>query len=195
MPLSQIIHVSSSAVIALWQLMESEDELPVVPAVRLEGIGSAKKRIEKLVARHLIGLVTGDRTSPIVYDDNGKPTLPQWHISISHTHGWVAVALSKQESVGIDIEYESAKVDRVACKFIRKDEQSDTHLHRLINWCAKETVFKLLSEQKLQYFDMKLKPFAPKEKGTTEVVNLKDNTSVVVYYCCTSEYVLTWALA
>lgn len=45
------------------------------------------------------------------------------HISISHTNGYVAVALHPTEEVGIDIERYGVRVRRVVSRFVRPDEE------------------------------------------------------------------------
>ncbi len=86
----------------------------------------------------------------VLYDDKGKPYLESSnHISITHSHGIVAVALSRYK-IGIDIELErEKKIKAIERKFIRDDEQfvnekpekSNTFLH--IIWGIKESLYKL----------------------------------------------------
>ncbi len=45
-----------------------------------------------------------------------------YHISISHTLGYVAVILSRDYEVGVDIEYVSDRVNRISSRFLRDDE-------------------------------------------------------------------------
>ncbi|MFW9607876.1 MAG: 4'-phosphopantetheinyl transferase superfamily protein, partial [Prevotella sp.] len=105
--------------------------------------------------------------------------------------GFASVILSKSKNVAVDIEYYSDRVARIADKFIRKDEIAKDVGSQLINWSAKETVYKYFSEQDLQYFDMKLMPNAEIE-NTKQVQNLKTNDYQDVYYELNNEYVLTY---
>lgn len=47
----------------------------------------------------------------------------------------------------MDIEYFNDRVERIASKFLRKDEKAEDLDAKLVHWCAKETVFKLFSEE------------------------------------------------
>ena len=102
-----------------------------------------------------------------------------------------SVILSKIKNVAVDIEYYSSRVSRIADKFIREDEFATDIDSQLINWSAKETVYKYFSEQNLQYFDMKLVPFE-EFKNTKRVLNLKTGDYQDVYYELNNEYVLTY---
>ena len=61
----------------------------------------------------------------VCYEPSGKPYLADnsYFISISHTKGYVAVILSEEKPVGIDIEQYSRRVHKVAHKYMREDEQ------------------------------------------------------------------------
>ena len=113
------------------------------------------------------------------------------HISISHTTGYAALILSDAEEVGIDIEYLSDRVERIAPRFIRYDEHAETTLQKLLLWSAKETVYKLFSEDALGFFDMRLLTFAD---GLMRVENIKRKIIVDVCYETTDDYVLTYAV-
>lgn len=113
------------------------------------------------------------------------------HISISHTKGYAALILSDAEEVGIDIEYLSDRVERIAPRFIRYDEHAETTLQKLLLWSAKETVYKLFSEDALGFFDMRLLTFAD---GLMRVENIKRKIIVDVCYETTDDYVLTYAV-
>ena len=95
----------------------------------------------------------------ITHNEAGKPLFRGYHISVSHTKGYAALILSKNQEVAVDIEYFSDRVERIASKFLRKDEKAEDLDAKLVHWCAKETVFKLFSEEKLMFEDMRVKPF------------------------------------
>jgi 4'-phosphopantetheinyl transferase EntD len=95
--------------------------------------------------------------------------------------------------LGVDIEYRSDRVNKIADKFIRKDEHADTTEERLTIWSAKETTYKYFSEQNLEYYDMKTEPFTATEKGFLEMRNLKSGGSICVNFVITSRYLLTFA--
>lgn len=137
--------------------------------------------------------MTGRNDLVVHHLPSGKPVLEGWNISISHTKGWGAVALSKSEAVAVDIEYYSDRVRKVVPRFIRPDEMTDSLEAQLINWSAKETMYKLFSEEDLQYFEMRLQPFVPLAKGCVVVEDLKKPKLQSVAYEINTDYVLTWA--
>jgi 4'-phosphopantetheinyl transferase EntD len=116
------------------------------------------------------------------------------HISISHTKGIVAVVISEHHPVGVDVEYNSDRVSRVAKRFVREDEWTEDVKSLLIMWSAKETVYKLFSEDSLWYDEMRVVPFQVLAEGNLEVENLKRGNSVQVYYQINKEYVLTYSI-
>lgn len=149
------------------------------------------RRVEFLAVRALVHEMAPDTDIDIQHNSTGKPLLPGWNISISHTRGFAAVILSQESVVGVDIEYFSDRVKRVASRFIRPDEMALDLPHQLIHWSAKETVYKYDSEEDLRYKEMRLEPFQLSD-GYCLVDNLKSQWKVKVFFEVTSDYVLTF---
>ena len=198
MSLISIHSVDASTVLGCWKIEENPDNLLAEwPHLRpiVEKIHSRERMSEKLCAYCLLYAMTGRNDFIISHNSDGKPLLDGWHVSITDTRGLVAVILSKKHEVGIDIEYMSSRVQRIASRFIRPDEQSDSLVKMLLNWSAKETAFKYFSADKLLYFEMRLRPFQPLEEGILEVEHLrKPGTVIRVGYRVCPEYVLTWSV-
>lgn len=206
MPLKKIFEPHRGICVGLWQMTESIAQLPKPKGVDL-AFRSEKRLKEELCVYALLSAMTGNDQLVIGHESSGKPLLEGWSISISHTRGWVAVILSDDYQVGIDIEYSSDRVSKVVERFIREDEQRATLAQQLINWSAKETVYKLCSEQKLDYFDMRLHTlqsdidtvFEQKRhtsdavQGAVRVDVLKTKEVVTVHYELTPDYVLTYS--
>lgn len=155
---------------------------------------SMKRRQERLTAYCLLEAMTGRSDLIISHAESGKPIVNGLEISLSHTRGWAAMIVSADKAVGIDIEYCSDRVNRIASRFIRPDEQSDTLGQRLINWSAKETVYKLLTDENLMYHDMRLHTIVEESMGEVMVDDLKCGGNVSVSYLLNEDYVLTWAV-
>jgi len=117
-----------------------------------------------------------------------------FEISISHTIGWAVVVLSRNTPVAVDIEYRSDRVTRITDRFIRADEDKSSVDIQLINWSAKETMYKLFSEEQLQFHEMRLQQFTPSNAGKIRVEDLKYPKTIEVQYILNADYVLTWAL-
>lgn len=163
----------------VWKIEESPDELlslltrtaDYVPF--LESIRTENRKKEWLAVRVLTKELVGEET-PIMYRPNGAPYLPEkdFHISISHTKGYVAVILSDQEPVGIDIEYRAERILKIRDKFLSKEENQAIDIeheveHLLLYWCAKETLFKIIGQGNVDFIaHLHVQPFSYKEEGS-----------------------------
>ena len=144
--------VSPNADLAIWQVDEDEDvllDLCQSCGVDTETILNtklAKPRIE-LLAEHLLLHALNGCVSPISHTPTGAPYIADstLNISISHTRGYVAMAISRR-CIGIDIEHFSDKVLRVRQKFLNEAEarhiEADNVALNIAAWTAKEALYK-----------------------------------------------------
>lgn len=200
MALINIREVYPGVSLGLWQIDESLDEFyaldpqlekyQVMLAERYKNDGRKK---EFLAVRALQHQMLGDKVGEITHNEVGKPLLKGYHISISHTQGFAALIVSRTREVAVDIEYFSDRVKRIASKFMRKDEKAPDVDALLVHWCSKETIYKLFSEENLQYNEMRVKPFDTMSDWMCEVENLKSRKKVAVDFELTMEFVLTYA--
>lgn len=192
MAVRRIDRMADGSLLGIWQMTEREEDLPCPIGLNLSAWKNATRRLEKLCTHALLRAMTG---SDLVIRtlSSGRPVTDEWEISISHTRGWVAVYLAKTKKVGVDIEYQSDRVNRIADRFMRSDEEQKSRIGRLICWCAKETVYKLLSEEDLQYAQMRIEPFVPAESGVVLVEDLITGAQIEVTYEVMKDFVLTWA--
>lgn len=194
MPLTRDEIIKPNVRLYIWQMTEKIEDLFVPPFIDLSHFHSEHRQREVLTTYNLLYDITGRNDLRIEHDMDGKPVVAGWNISISHTKGWLAVILSPDHQVAIDIEYLSDRVKKVAKRFIRPDENGDGLTKQLIHWCAKETIYKLFGPEKLQYFEMRLKPFALSTLGNVEVENLKLPKSAWVNYEVNDDFVLTYSV-
>ena len=196
--------------LGLWQMDESPEQLfdlyPHLLPYRSSLDDKYKndgRKLEFLAIRALMyemlrvngaskGLLShaGDFT----HNGQGKPLFRGYHVSISHTKGYAALILSKKSEVAVDIEYMSDRVERIASKFLRKDERADSLDAKLVHWCAKETVFKLFSEENLMFEDMRVKPFDTMADWACDVENLKSGKTARVDFELAMDFVLTYSM-
>lgn len=126
------------------------------------------------------------------------------HISISHTRGYAAVAYSTAGPIGLDIERISDRVERIAHRFTSADEAAyiDTNeasarqQYHLINWSAKETLYKLLDDTRMADFKaaFHIAPYTLGTQGTLHATLLMaGNDRVEVHYRLLPDFVCTWA--
>ena len=196
--------------LGLWQMDESPEQLfdlyPHLLPYRSSLDDKYKndgRKLEFLAIRGLMyemlrvngaskGLLShaGDFT----HNGQGKPLFRGYHVSISHTKGYAALILSKKSEVAVDIEYMSDRVERIASKFLRKDERADSLDAKLVHWCAKETVLKLFSEENLLFEDMRVKPFDTMADWACDVENLKSGKTARVDFELAMDFVLTYSM-
>ena len=194
MPLIRIDSIGENARLALWKMSERVEELPHPNHIDLTAFCSASRLKEKLTTYALIKELTGLDSLELSYASSGKPLLDGFEISISHTIGWAVVVLSRNTPVAVDIEYRSDRVTRITDRFIRADEDKSSVDIQLINWSAKETMYKLFSEEQLQFHEMRLQQFTSSNAGKIRVEDLKYPKTIEVEYILNADYVLTWAL-
>lgn len=199
MPLIKKQRLDEGTWLALWQMTEALEQLPAPAHVDLSGFYSPRRKRETLTEYLLLKELTDDLKEPtddprlvIRHNEDGAPLVDGYHISLSHTEGWAAMILSVTHKVGVDIEYVSERVNRVASRFIRRDEQQSTLAERLIAWCAKEAVYKFFTEQHLEFDEMRLLPYSPQEAGEVTVENLRQQVRVAVAYEVNDRFVLAY---
>lgn len=195
--------------LGLWQMSETAEQLfeqyphlqPYRSALQ-ERYKSDGRKLEFLAIRALmyevlksIGASKGllSHAGDITHNEAGKPLFRGYHISITHTKGYAALILSKTQEVAVDIELFGDRVERVADKFLRHDEKAEGLDSLLVHWCAKETVFKLFSEDNLLFQDMRVEPFDTMTDWACDVENLKRKEKAHVDFELTMEFVLTYA--
>lgn len=194
--------------LAVWQADETEEELLAhfSPSLRTEYECEARRftmlhrRMEWLAVRALLAKMVGEERR-ICYEPSGKPFLDDRSqaISISHTKGYVALALYNGAAVGIDIEQYGQRVHRVASRFLHPDEQvapyrDDRTWGLLLHWSAKESVYKCMEHPDADLRRLCAQPFVPCAAGSfriqsaaTEPIQWFD-----VNYRIAEDFVLTW---
>lgn len=192
MPLIRKQKLEPDTWLALWQMTEAVDQLPAPASVDLSPLRSPRRKKETLTEYLLLQALTGDDSLVIRHNEDGAPLVDGYFVSLSHTEGWAAMMLSRSHRVGVDIEYVSERVNRVASRFIRDDEQQSTLAERLITWCAKEAVYKYFTEQHLEFHEMRLLSYAQEEAGEVTVENLRQQVRVNISYEVSNSYVLAY---
>jgi len=168
----------------------------------LSQITSESRKKEWLTVRVLLKEMLGEEKE-ILYTSSGKPYLSDntYQISISHTKGFVAVALHSEMKTGIDIEHISPRIHKIRSRFMNENEEvnlnkehEETHL--LLHWSAKESMFKMLDEQDVDFkTDLHINPFYPVLNDLSRFSAYETKTEqqhkFAGYYLANSRYVLT----
>jgi 4'-phosphopantetheinyl transferase EntD len=163
---------------------------------------SEHRKREWLSVRALLKRLLGEEKE-ISYTCFGKPYLTDksYHISISHTKNFVAVAWNKKKEVAIDVEQISPRVKNIRTRFMSESEENNLSkenpvIHLLLHWSAKESLFKLLPENDIEFkTQLHILPFEPVINEWSDFTAYETRTekrqSYTVYYIVTKDYVLT----
>lgn len=200
MALLKIDNLRSGAILGMWRIEETVSEmLAMMPSLGklqhvLDSYSRDARRLEVLSVHALVYIMTGDESLVVGHNEDGHPLLEGWHVSISHTRGYVAVLLSRQDEVAVDVEYVSNRVAKIADRFIRDDEQDETITRQLVCWCTKEAVYKYFSSQHLALLDIRLRNYELLSEGCIVAENMQTGDTVAVNYNVTDSYVMTYII-
>ena len=165
MPLFQTIQFNETTKILIWEITESFDELYSRVTLkektqrRLDGMKSQMHQRAFLSVRMLIQEM-GFTDKDLHYDEFGKPYFDcDNHISITHSYHFAAIIISK-EKVGIDMELQREKIQRIADKFTDFESNYldpssiEEYIKKLtVIWGAKEAIFKIRNEKGISFKD------------------------------------------
>lgn len=165
----------------------------------LKNIKSKQRSVEWLSTRIMLFELIGE-DKIVLNNDDGRPYLADnsFNISITHTKNYAAILLHRTYQVGIDIEIRSERVKKVADKFISDNEYIDPDqktVHQLLHWSTKESMFKLMNEQGIDFKDhLYVEPFTPSTQGVIKATESKtlQRQTFNVHYEVHKDYVLTW---
>lgn len=162
---------------------------------------SVKREVELKGRAYLLEHMLGSEAE-IYYDAKGKPHLKNdaRFISISHSHGKLAIIINETEPTGIDIELIREKILKIKHKFLSDKELEDCEEDvekLLIHWAAKETLYKIYGLREVDFSkNLLIKPFAKHNLGTIigsiHMPSFKE--SFELHYQIMENYVLVYAL-
>ena len=213
MPFYTVLDRFPGVRVALWRLAEDSETLcgffpeksKGVCEKAVGGITAEKRRRERLAARLL--LLRLGQTGDIVYDRHGKTGIfdESVHISISHTQGWVVVAVADRP-VGIDIETWGKRALKVSERFLGMEEREMLKCDvpddvATLLWSAKESMFKILGIEGVDFArHLSISPFrytpSSGEARCFEAEEFRSgqNRHFRIYYICLPDFVLTLAV-
>jgi phosphopantetheine--protein transferase-like protein len=201
--------LDNEAVIGVWQITETEEELKELsstPSDEMEEISfirSESLRKQRLAVRALLNTLFDEKVY-LSHHDNGKPYLENnpVNISITHTEKYVAVILHEEENVGIDIESLDRDFSAVEKKALSEDEIEDLEDEKrneqlAIYWCAKEAVYKLLSRYNVDFAEqIEIERFRPRGEGELEATftSKDDEEEFDLEYITFDRHILVWVV-
>ena len=192
-----VVPLQEDSKLLLARLSFKERYLPII-----ERMTENRKR-EWLTIRVLLKELLGEEKE-ILYNSFGKPYLSDnsFYISISHTKGYAALIISKENEVAVDIEKIKPKVKNVQKKFVNEEEekflsQSNELIHLLLLWSAKESLFKMLGIENVDFkLHLHIQPFEPVLGEWSEFnaceSRTKEQNCFKIKYFVHEDYVLTY---
>jgi phosphopantetheinyl transferase len=161
MPLYQTLNNNHKTRVLTWHITESEAslrkgiELSENSLERLALMSSSIHRKGFLSIRHLLR-TAGYTDADLFYTEDGKPRLvgPEY-ISITHSFEFTGIILS-EKPVGIDIEKQRNKINRIAIKFAGSESSfianhAESTRALTVIWGAKESMYKLYGKRGLSF--------------------------------------------
>lgn len=203
-----LLEKHNTLLLGIWKIEESEEELLSKLSRQdaysefIENCKAGSRRMEWLATRVLLKELLGEELEIAHFPDGAPylPARPDLSISISHTKGFIAIYCKENEATGIDIEYYSTRVLKIKEKFMSEEElkmidpslETDT---LLVCWCAKETLFKLIRQEEVDFrSQLHIRPFVCENQGKITVQETKTPQQAVyeLNYRVTPDFVLTF---
>ena len=194
--------------LGLWEITEDYETLFRMTHLndddlrRLNTFKNIHRKIESLSVRALLQKMTQPEARIVYNKQSRKPYLEDgsYNISVSHSFKYTAILLGKNKLVGIDLEFMSHNIKRLAHKFINELEViSDNPLlhrkHLYIHWCAKEALYKICDKVDINFQeDLTIKPFDIEEQG--DIIGVVNNNSrheeYKMHYQFANNYVMVY---
>lgn len=191
---------ANGGILAVWEITESVEELLLqlnlsgAELDRLNSFRLDKRKLEFLATRCLLKALL--QKDPVIsYLDSGRPVLENspFNLSISHTKGFAAVALSKSEFSGVDIEHPSERVIKVYDRFVSADEkafipESQQLQYFTLLWSLKEAMYKIFDEKSVIFNrDLKCYPFELSQEGEINALFCLNKEVELTYKYITSK--------
>lgn len=178
--MGMIIHrdCAEGCQLGIWLICEDYDDLLSRVTLNnedlatLENFQNYNRKLEWLSVRTLANEMAGSNVR-IIKNVERKPFIEDnsYNISISHSHEFTSILLSKNRRVGIDLEYMSHRIEGIADRFMNRMENvtADPKMiqyHLYIYWCAKEALYKICDKRDIHFKkDIIIDNFDPEEKG------------------------------
>lgn len=200
-------YLNKDTVLGVWKIEEDLNTLLEMVDMspedkkRYEIYRSTSRKTEFLSVRALLAEVLG-RDARIVYNKNNKPFIKDGShfISITHSNKLTAILMSRNERVGIDLEYMRVNINAFASKFLNRNEKitrrlADRTYHLYIHWCAKEAIYKICDKEGINIVnDITIEPFTVQESGEIRgtVKNERIDDQFTLYYSRYDNYTIVW---
>ena len=202
MPFLKEFIINDKTKIKLWKVMIGElntKELNSDEKNLLELKKSNILREQFLATRKLLTLENSNYK--IIYDINGKPNLNnEYNISISHSHEIVAIVISDNFKVGIDVQLKENKIFNIQNKFLNKSEKSNIGDDPTVDiltmvWTSKESIYKAVGLKGILFSDnIKIEKVVEQDKiGIGYYINGTEKVKFDLKFFYIDEYTICYA--
>ena len=192
----------------LWDIVEDYETLFGMTYLndedkrRLNAFKNLNRKMESLSVRALLQQMTRPDARIVYRRKSRKPYIDDgsFNISVSHSHKYTAILLGKDTKVGIDLEFMSHNIERIAHKFINDHEVITKdplfrREHLYIHWCAKEALYKICDKEYINFQEnMLVKPFEVCLQGdiTGIIQNELHREEYKMHYILENNYALVY---
>jgi phosphopantetheinyl transferase len=200
--------INETTRLGIWKIEETEEFFKNnVPQHR--DVTHPRKRLQHLAGRFLLQFLAPAFPYELIQiAETRKPYLPneEYHFSISHCGDYAAAIISKQSRVGIDIELQTSKIEKISEKFLSQVELSTFNIHPsngdapdfsllTLLWSAKESIFKWYGEGSVDFREhiQLLKKHEGNE--TIDCFFAKTKTYLTVHYRHFEQMALAWVVS
>jgi 4'-phosphopantetheinyl transferase len=202
-------NVDNDCYLGIWEITETYGELFSKVSLNYEelstlsGFLNHQRKLEWLSVRVLMNEML-KHDCQIIYNEVRKPFLADFshNISISHSRNMTSILVSENKRVGIDMEFMSHQIYKIAHKFINEKEvvSSDPdqrRIHLYIHWCAKEALYKICDKQDINFKqNLTILPFEVMKEGVIEglVDNRYGHDHFYLNYFFVDGYIVVWCI-
>jgi phosphopantetheinyl transferase len=212
MPIIYQEKIDDHAIIGVWKITESVDELlSMIQFSEGERETFEKFKIKsrqahwlsyRLAIRELLG---DECPCDFYYDEHGKLHFENLNYALSVTHSGIysGVIISKKHYVGIDIEKLGERINLLAHKFLNKYEMAhlpseEQHKFLTVVWSAKEALYKLYGKSEVQMEHITIEPFEVENNGTIygriELEHFRKDYKLTYHFSDSMEYILVYSI-
>lgn len=205
MPLIQSLKTAYSEIL-VWKVNEElhyfRNKMQLSNQEELEfGKLNRRKALEWISSRYLLSLLDSGDRSYTYKDEYGKPHLsaPSFHISMSHSNGYIAV-IKSSKNCGIDIQTFVSKIYRIAERFLDEDELNfvKNNGNEMIDlhfmWGAKESLYKGYGKREIDFkkhLHLEIAQDDKKIRGSVIKENVAEHYEIHYHY--NGNYMLVYA--
>ena len=190
--------------IGLWEITEDYETLFQMTYLndedirRLNRFKNLNRKIESLSVRALLQQMTRHDARIVYHKKSHKPYMADgsYNISVSHSNKYTSVLLGENKLVGVDLEFMTHDIERIAHKFINEHEVISTdpltrREHLYLHWCAKEALYKICDKVDINFQNnLTIKPFDVEREGyiTGIIHNDYRNEEYIMRYSLENNY-------